>query len=475
MNNNEFKYIVKYLFKTYASYVNSKLPGIDSFKTVQRRIMYVLKNYSDYTKSAKIVGEIIGNYHPHGDGSVYSSLVNLVQRKLADGKGNWGSNVTLVPIEPAAYRYTEVRMQQQDELIKDMYSLIDYSMFVTNELNHQEPLILPSRYPLMMCYRVQNNKGDSTIGVTVVNNTYTYSVSSLAEHVKWLLDKLGDKIDNINDYDSLFQYVINYQNLINQEANLDKIKCPQLELMISDKNEQCLINPLLHKQSFEVKIPYTKKPNGNFTEYTFYYPSSRIKKVVADLQGAAKLIDKSKDCTEITLVINNKELDSKLEKELEQCCIMKDTFINTISLPLNDVKEDNIPDNYLSYNMSLSTQLLACISYYILTVKTKMRSEIEKTNSLINRKKIIKLCRDHLNKTKDWSLVTPDKLAEEISNASSYSKDDVSKAISNSSIRSLLTVDVDIAQDEKQLEQLTKQLQSCSKDIYKVVKDDTKK
>lgn len=471
MNDTEFKYVVTDLFSSYASYVNSKLPGLDSFKTVQRRIMYVLSKHKEYTKSAKVVGEIIGNYHPHGDGSVYSSLVNLVQKKLADGKGNWGSNVTLTNIEPAAYRYTEVRCQQDDELIKDMYSLIEHTIFVTNELNHKEPLILPSRYPLLMRYKTQN-KGDSTIGVTIVNNTYTYTIASLSEHVQWLLDKLGDKIDHLSDYDSIFKFVIEYQKLIDSNQQKDMLKYPLLSLKLCDSSEEAKIDPMLYKQSFTVKIPLVKKKHGNFMEYTFYYPTSRIKKIVENLSGIAKLVDKSKDHTDISVIINSAHLNDKIEEDLETCTIEKDAIINTISLPSPLVHDDNIPNNYLSFNASLSTQLLGCIAFYLLCNKKKISYSINKVLDSIKEKKIVLLCKDYLQKRKQWD-IKPEKLAKEIA-TENYSAEEISKVISKYTIRSLLTAETEINKEQEEVKKLEKQLSSCSDFVYKLVQDDIK-
>ena len=116
--------------------VGRALPDVrDGLKPVHRRILYAMKEMgvrrnTPYKKSARIVGDVLGKYHPHGDSSVYDALVRMVQDfsmryPLVDGQGNFGS---VDGDDPAAMRYTEVRMDYiADEMLADIdKDTIDY-------------------------------------------------------------------------------------------------------------------------------------------------------------------------------------------------------------------------------------------------------------------------------------------------------------------------------------------------------------
>ena len=131
------------------------LPDVrDGMKPVHRRILYgsyMLKAFPDkpYYKSARIVGDILGKYHPHGDSSVYDAMVILAQdfstrKPLIDGHGNWGS---IDGDSAAAMRYTEARLSQiAMEMLRDIdKDVVD--MIYNYSDSELEPKVLPSRYP----------------------------------------------------------------------------------------------------------------------------------------------------------------------------------------------------------------------------------------------------------------------------------------------------------------------------------------
>ena len=134
------------------------LPDVrDGLKPVQRRVLYSmveLNNYPDkpHRKSARIVGDTMGKYHPHGDSSIYGSLVNMAQEwsmryPLIDGHGNFGS---VDGDGAAAMRYTEARLSKISmEMIADIKK--DTVDFVPNfDETESEPVVLPSRYPNLL-------------------------------------------------------------------------------------------------------------------------------------------------------------------------------------------------------------------------------------------------------------------------------------------------------------------------------------
>ena len=138
--------------------VSRALPDVrDGLKPVHRRVLYGMhelgiRSNSSYKKSARIVGEVLGKYHPHGDSSVYDTMVRMAQSwslryLMVDGQGNFGS---IDGDSPAAMRYTEARMKKISE---DMMADIDKDT-VEHQLNFddtlKEPTVLPTRVPNLL-------------------------------------------------------------------------------------------------------------------------------------------------------------------------------------------------------------------------------------------------------------------------------------------------------------------------------------
>ena len=161
--------------KSYLAYsmsviVGRALPDVrDGLKPVHRRILYAMhdmgiRHTSPHRKSARIVGEVLGKYHPHGDSACYEAMVLMAQDfsyryPLIDGQGNWGSNAS--PKEFAAMRYTEARMQKMSE---DMLADIDKETvdFQDNyDGKDREPTVLPARFPNMLV----NGAGGIAVGM----------------------------------------------------------------------------------------------------------------------------------------------------------------------------------------------------------------------------------------------------------------------------------------------------------------------
>jgi len=163
--------------------VGRALPDVrDGLKPVHRRTlyaMYELKNHWDrpYKKSARVVGDVIGKYHPHGEGAVYDSIVRMAQDfslryPLVDGQGNFGS---IDGDSPAAMRYTEVRMSKlAAELLGDIDK--DTVQLVPNyDESLREPLILPAKFPNLLV------NGSSGIAVGMATNIPPHSLSETIE------------------------------------------------------------------------------------------------------------------------------------------------------------------------------------------------------------------------------------------------------------------------------------------------------
>jgi DNA gyrase subunit A len=163
--------------------VGRALPDVrDGFKPVHRRVLFgmmELANYSNrpYKKSARIVGEVMGKYHPHGDSSIYFTMVRMAQEwamryTLIDGQGNFGSQDGDMP---AAMRYTEVRMQKFAEaMIEDIdKDTVDYQLNFDDSL--KEPTVLPTRIPQLLV------NGSSGIAVGMATNMMPHNLSEVID------------------------------------------------------------------------------------------------------------------------------------------------------------------------------------------------------------------------------------------------------------------------------------------------------
>lgn len=170
----------------------------DGLKPVHRRILYAMENLgvgsrSAYKKSARIVGDVIGKYHPHGDMAVYNALVRLAQTfsmriPAVDGQGNFGS---IDGDGAAAMRYTEARMTQlAEEMLKDLEK--DTVDFVPNyDDSLSEPDVLPSRVPNLLL------NGSSGIAVGMATNIPPHSLDELVDGLLYLLENKDASLEEI--------------------------------------------------------------------------------------------------------------------------------------------------------------------------------------------------------------------------------------------------------------------------------------
>ncbi|HUI32263.1 MAG TPA: DNA gyrase subunit A [Dysgonamonadaceae bacterium] len=183
--------------------VSRALPDVrDGFKPVHRRIlfgMHELNNASDkpHKKSARIVGEVLGKYHPHGDSSVYNAMVRLAQHwsmryMLVDGQGNMGS---VDGDSPAAMRYTEARLNKlSEEMLRDIEKdTVDFQLNFDDTL--QEPTVLPTRVPNLLI------NGASGIAVGMATNMAPHNLSEVIDGIVAYID------DREIDIDGLMQHI----------------------------------------------------------------------------------------------------------------------------------------------------------------------------------------------------------------------------------------------------------------------------
>src|SRR5512146_1995933 len=169
----------------------------DGLKPVHRRILYAMQDMgirsnSSYKKSARIVGEVLGKYHPHGDAAVYETMARMAQDfsmryLLVDGQGNFGS---VDGDAPAAMRYTEARLHRMaEELLADIEKdTVDFGPNFDDSL--EEPLVLPARVPNLLM------NGAAGIAVGMATNIPPHNLRELVDAVNYLIDNY-DHIDDI--------------------------------------------------------------------------------------------------------------------------------------------------------------------------------------------------------------------------------------------------------------------------------------
>ena len=188
-----------YLEYSMSVIVGRALPDIrDGLKPVHRRVLFGmndLKNYHDraYKKSARVVGDVIGKYHPHGDAAVYDTIVRLAQDfsmryPLVDGQGNFGS----IDGDPAAaMRYTEVRMTRlaQDFLSDIEKETVDFQQNYDGSL--MEPMVLPTTIPNLLV------NGSSGIAVGMATNIPPHNLGEVCAAIERLIDNPDVEIDEL--------------------------------------------------------------------------------------------------------------------------------------------------------------------------------------------------------------------------------------------------------------------------------------
>jgi len=182
--------------------VSRALPDVrDGLKPVQRRILYSMQDMgifhnSQHRKSARIVGDVLGKYHPHGDASVYDAMVRMAQDfsmryPLVDGQGNFGS---IDNDPPAAMRYTEARLSAiAEQMLVDIdKDTVDFTANFDDSL--KEPTVLPALLPNLLV------NGSSGIAVGMATNIPPHNLSEVCDAIAYLVDNPEATVDEIMEF-----------------------------------------------------------------------------------------------------------------------------------------------------------------------------------------------------------------------------------------------------------------------------------
>ena len=182
--------------------VSRALPDVrDGFKPVHRRVLYGMQDLGVYSnrphkKSARIVGEVLGKYHPHGDSSVYDTMVRMAQPwslryPLVDGQGNFGS---IDGDSPAAMRYTEARLRKiAEEMLEDLEKeTVDFRPNFDDSL--EEPTVMPTKIPNLLI------NGASGIAVGMATNMAPHNLSEVIDGIIAFVDNKDIEIEELLNY-----------------------------------------------------------------------------------------------------------------------------------------------------------------------------------------------------------------------------------------------------------------------------------
>lgn len=473
---------------TYAKKVleDRAIPHIyDGFKPVHRRILYTMYkskyiNENKTYKSARVVGDCMGKYHPHGDKSIYDALVNLAVSwknnvPLIHGEGNFGN---IDGDMPGAMRYTEVNMSPK--LAKFIFDDIDLVPYVPNYDNSTtEPKYLPVKLPFILF--------NGTRGIA-----YSISTNIPQYNPKEILDLMIDMIDKEfwnKEYakENVLKFVKGPDFATGCEVIFDNEE-KQKEFLLN-KEINCITKAklILHEKEKEIEITNippeitSKKIYDNILElYKNYLEIKSSKKTQKGKQNYLILKDvfneSKNDIAKIILMYNkNQDLKKEQIKLLE---LTKRTIIKNENYKLIFIKE-----NKEAVQLTLLEYLKTFLNFRKMIVTKRLEKELEKLNKKLHYENIIlkavmfidfiqKLLKESI-KNKKTEIQTKKYLITEISKKLDITKDDA-EIIVNLSLVKLASINIEaqekvIKKLQKEINKIEKILKS-DKDIFDIIK-----
>ena len=324
----------RYLSYAMSTIVSRSLPDVrDGLKPVHRRLMYAMRQLhldpkNGYKKCARVVGDVIGKYHPHGDSAVYGAMVRLAQDfsvryPLVDGQGNFGN---IDGDGAAAMRYTEARltdfaMDLMDGLNDDAVDFVD-----TYDGEDSEPAVMPSMVPNLLC------NGSMGIAVGMATNIPPHNLSELSDALLYMIEKPDCDEDDI----------------------VRKIKGPDFPTggIIVDSFDTILNNYKQGKGNFRIRAKWTTEDLGHgqyqivVTEIPYQVIKSKLIEKIAELLMNKKLPfladirDESAQDVRIVLEPKNRTIDANmLMEQLYRQTDMEDKF----NMNMNVLDLDGVP------------------------------------------------------------------------------------------------------------------------------------
>lgn len=342
----------RYLAYALSTIMSRSLPDVrDGLKPVHRRLLYAMRLLkldpkTGYKKCARVVGDVIGKYHPHGDQSVYDALVRLAQDfsvryPLVDGQGNFGN---IDGDNAAAMRYTEARMTEVAALLMDGLDEDAVDFRATYDGEEEEPLVFPGAFPNLLA------NGSSGIAVGMATNIPPHNVGELMDGLQLLIEARRDPTMEITT-----------------AQLLDRIPGPDFPTggQIVEPRESMLQAYDTGRGSFRVRARWEKEelPRGLYnivvTEIPYQVQKSKLIEKIAELISDKKLPilvdvrDESAEDMRIVLEPKNRTVDEKVLME----SLFRLTELETrFSLNLNVIATDHRP-RVLSLRQTLESFL----------------------------------------------------------------------------------------------------------------------
>ena len=373
------------------------LPDIrDGLKPVHRRVLYAMEsmgNYSNkpYKKSARVVGDVIGKYHPHGDTAAYDTIVRMAQDfsmryVLVDGQGNFGS---IDGDSPAAMRYTEVRMAKiSHEILSDLdKETVDFRP--NYDETEIEPVVLPTRIPNLLV------NGSSGIAVGMATNIPPHNLREVIDAVIALSKKPEMKISDLMKF-------------------IPGPDFPTAAIITIDKNETSGIKSAYESGKGKVimqamtNIEQDKKSSRKkiiITELPYQVNKARLIEKIAELvrdkklEGISELRDESdKDGMRIVVELKKSEISEVILNNLFQQTQMRTSFsINMVALIDGEPKTVNLKDILLSFIEHRKEIVTRRTLYELKKAREKAHILEGLAVALSNIDEIIKLIKDSKN------------------------------------------------------------------------------
>jgi DNA gyrase subunit A len=397
--------IVEEMQRSYLDYamsviVSRALPDVrDGLKPVHRRILYAmnelgLSHNAKYRKSATVVGEVLGKYHPHGDVPVYDALVRLAQDfamryPFVDGQGNFGS-VDGDP--PAAMRYTEARLAKiSEEMLADIEKeTVDFEDNFDG--TRKEPKVLPTKLPNLLL------NGGSGIAVGMATNIPPHNLGELVEAINFMTSKAlkPDQPDKTEKFDV-------------ENIKINNLKVENVEEVIS-----MAAGPFEYNVTVEELMNFVKGPD--FPTGGSIYDSSEITNAYAT--GKGKIVMRSKAeieegrggkysiiVTEIPYQVNKAQLVARIaelvkDKKLEGIADLRDESDRRGMRIVIELKRDAKPKNllnqlykYTAMQLAFNVNIVALVdgAPQTLTLKTILEEYIRHRQIVIARRTIFEL------------------------------------------------------------------------------------
>ncbi|MBR1948280.1 MAG: DNA topoisomerase IV subunit A, partial [Alphaproteobacteria bacterium] len=362
----------RYLSYAMSTIVSRSLPDVrDGLKPVHRRLMYAMRQLhldpkSGFKKCARVVGDVIGKYHPHGDSSVYGAMCRLAQDfsvryPLVDGQGNFGN---IDGDSPAAMRYTEARLTEYAIALMEGLNEDAVDFRDTYDGEEQEPVVMPSAVPNLLC------NGSNGIAVGMATNIPPHNLSEVCDALLYMIEKPDATIENL----------------------VKKLKGPDFPTggIIVDKFSTILDAYTTGKGNFRVRAKWEKEDLGLgqyqivVTEIPYQVVKSKLIERIAVLLQEKKVPlladvrDESAQDVRIVLEPKNRNVDANMLMEL----LFKNTELETkFNMNMNVLDSDGVPRV-----MSIAEVLREFLNHRIKVLERRTSHRLQK---IINRLEIL--------------------------------------------------------------------------------------